>query len=469
MKGIIFDLDGVLTDSTPIHDWAFREILRPYGIGVDYQRIAGMRTLDAIRMLLAENGVDDANAASLARAKSEAALRRIRAENPVVPGALDLVERLSARFPIGLASSGSRESVDAFLEMNRARPLFQVVLSGSDVKAAKPSPEIYLEAARRLGIPPPDCLVVEDSKSGAQAAIGAGAEVTTVAANLDSLSRLLEHTVYVPDVLGALDLARFASSPLHREHWTAIIPAAGRGTRLGFDLPKILYPVGGRTILEWLIQLIAPICSRLIVVASPAGAQAISERLEHLVPGKTEVAVQTQPRGMADAIQSALPRLRTTHALVVWGDQAALKLESLDMCARLHENAGPLATVPTVIRKDPYIHLERDARNQVIRVLQAREGDTMPARGESDAGVFFFRSIALGRLVAELHRGGTGIGSQTGEINFLPVLPLAARLPGGLLTPRIMTEEESIGVNTPQDAEILAAVLSGRRAGVARG
>jgi bifunctional N-acetylglucosamine-1-phosphate-uridyltransferase/glucosamine-1-phosphate-acetyltransferase GlmU-like protein len=227
--------------------------------------------------------------------------------------------------------------------------------------------------------------------------------------------------------------------------------------------------VGGRTILEWLIQLIAPICSRLIVVASPAGAQAISERLEHLVPGKTEVAVQTQPRGMADAIQSALPRLRTTHALVVWGDQAALKLESLDMCARLHENAGPLATVPTVIRKDPYIHLERDARNQVIRVLQAREGDTMPARGESDAGVFFFRSIALGRLVAELHRGGTGIGSQTGEINFLPVLPLAARLPGGLLTPRIMTEEESIGVNTPQDAEILAAVLSGRRAGVARG
>jgi hypothetical protein len=100
------------------------------------------------------------------------------------------------------------------------------------------------------------------------------------------------------------------------------------------------------------------------------------------------------------------------------------------------------------MRHKPYIHFERDSSNRMTGVLQARERDILLARGESDCGVFFFRSIALRRLLAELHRNGAAIGSQTGELNFLPALPLAARLPGSLLTPRIMTEEESIGVNS---------------------
>jgi len=419
-------------------------------------------------MLLRENGVHDADVMQLASAKSEAALLRMREENPVVPGALDVVERLAAHFPLALASSGSRESVEAFLELNNARSLFRAVLTGSDVKAAKPSPEIYLEASRRLGIPPQDCLVVEDAEAGAQAAIAAGAEVTRVTASLDSLAGLLRHAPEAGEISNAPDLIRFASKPLHREQWTAIIPAAGRGTRLGFNLPKILYPVGGRTILEWLAQLLTPICGRIIVVASPDGAEIISQHLEKLVPGQGEVAVQSEPRGMADAIEAALPQLRTPHALIVWGDQAALKPESIELCARLHEHAGPLATLPTVIRDKPYIHFERDSTNRVVRVLQAREKDSMPERGESDSGVFFFRSLALRRLLGELRRGGAGQGRQTGEFNFLPVFPLAARLPGSLLTPRIMTEEESIGVNSSQDAEILAAVLLARGTGAAR-
>jgi HAD superfamily hydrolase (TIGR01509 family) len=94
---------------------------------------------------------------------------------PSYRGALDVVERLAAKFPVALASSGSRESVDAFLELNCARPLLQTVLSGGDIKAAKPAPDIYLEAARRLEIFPRDCLVVEDSIPGAQSAAAAGA------------------------------------------------------------------------------------------------------------------------------------------------------------------------------------------------------------------------------------------------------------------------------------------------------
>jgi hypothetical protein len=114
------------------------------------------------------------------------------------------------------------------------------------------------------------------------------------------------------------------------------------------------------------------------------------------------------------------------------------------------------------MRANPYIHFERDDTGRLIRVLQAREGDIMPDYGESDSGVFFFRSLALRRLLAELQESRAGLGKRTKEFNFLPVLPLAGRTEGSLLTPRIMTEEESIGVNTPQDAEVLAAVLRAR-------
>jgi HAD superfamily hydrolase (TIGR01509 family) len=433
IRAIIFDMDGVLTDSSPIHAWAFQETLRPYGIAVDYPRIAGMRTLDVIRML-APPGAD---AIRLAEGKSALALRRMREENPVIAGALDVVERLSARFPLALASSGSPESVGAFLDMNSARPLFQVVLTGSDVQAAKPAPDIYVEAARRLGFAPGECLVVEDAEAGAQAARAAGCEVAMVTADVGSLSGLLRR--------------------VSREQWTAIIPAAGRGSRLGFYRPKILYPVAGRTILDWLVQLLSPVCGRLMVVASPEGAPLIAEQ-------GAEVVVQREPLGMADAIEAALPRLETTHALIIWGDQAAVRPGSIEECIRLHEMSGALATVPTAMRPNPYIHFERDATGRVVRVLQAREGDVMPTEGESDSGVFLFRSIALRRLLSELRRSGAGIGARTGEFNFLPVLPLAARVEGSLLTPGIMSEEESIGVNTVEDAERLAAVLRARHA-----
>jgi bifunctional UDP-N-acetylglucosamine pyrophosphorylase/glucosamine-1-phosphate N-acetyltransferase len=222
---------------------------------------------------------------------------------------------------------------------------------------------------------------------------------------------------------------------------------------LGFELPKILYPVAGRPILDWLRELLEPWCCRMIVVASSSGAAYFEDCV-----------VQPEPLGMADAIRCALPRVETTHSLIIWGDQAAVRPESIAECVRLHEGSGALATVPTVMRANPYIHFERDATGRVVRVLQAREGDAMPAFGESDAGVFCFRSTALRRLLGELQRSGTGMGARTGEFNFLPVIPLAARVQGSLLTPQIMSEEESIGVNTPEDAERLAAVLRARHA-----
>ncbi len=245
--------------------------------------------------------------------------------------------------------------------------------------------------------------------------------------------------------------------------WTALVPSAGRGTRLGFDLPKILFPIAGATILEWLVDLLSPLCARFVFVVSPQGAGPVEKEASRLLGASQQIAVQPEPRGMADAIRCGLPSVETRHTLIVWGDQVALRPESLDFSMRLHQgSAQPLAVCPTLWRDHPYIHFERGASGQVIRVLQAREGDRMPERGESDSGVFMFRTDALRRYLPQLLESGECRGAKTGELNFLPIFPILDSEPGQLITAPIMNEAESVGVNSPADAEYLERQLLAR-------
>src|SRR4029077_18099287 len=104
----------------------------------------------------------------------ERMLARYRAGPPWVPGALDAVQRMAASFTLGLASSSNRELIDAVLEAGRIAGLFRATVSSEEVARGKPAPDVYLEAARRLGADPGDCVAVEDSHNGIRSAKAAG-------------------------------------------------------------------------------------------------------------------------------------------------------------------------------------------------------------------------------------------------------------------------------------------------------
>ena len=177
--------------------------------------------------------------------------------------------------------------------------------------------------------------------------------------------------------------------------WTAVIPAAGRGSRLGFHRPKILYPVAGRPILDWLLDFLLPNCAALVFVLSPDGAADVAAELESRIRGRFQIVIQETPTGMGDAVALALSAVETPHVAIVWGDQVALRRDSVEACLRLHQ--GPLhpdLTCPTVLRDHPYIHFERDTEGCISALRQAREGDPMPERGESDTGFFCFRTAS---------------------------------------------------------------------------
>lgn len=223
--------------------------------------------------------------------------------------------------------------------------------------------------------------------------------------------------------------------------WTGLIPAAGKGTRLGYELPKILYPILGRPMLEHLVELLGVHCGEFVVVASPEGRAAVAAQLG----GRGRVAVQSQPVGMADAIAAGLAEVESRSVLIVWGDQVALRPETVTRAVSLHEEHGNATTVPTVRRAKPYIHFEQG------KVLQAREGDVMPAEGESDAGLFLVEVAALRSVLTEPGIEEFARGAKTGEFNFLPVIPRMAKYGPVELAP-LVTEMESIGINTREEA-----------------
>lgn len=242
--------------------------------------------------------------------------------------------------------------------------------------------------------------------------------------------------------------------------WTAVVPAAGRGSRLGFDQPKILYPLAGRLILDWLLDALTPSCSKVVLVLSPSGAAQVTRALEERIPGRYQVVIQKVPTGMGDAVSLGLAAVDTPHVAVVWGDQAALKPSSVEACLRLHQGTlAPELTVPTVLRAHPYIHFDRNESGMISGLRQLREGDVMPAIGETDTGFFCFRAQTLRTLLESLRHKSRPTGALTGEFNLLPVIPEAARQGRLVLTPRVVSIEETVGVNSPEDASTLENYL----------
>jgi bifunctional UDP-N-acetylglucosamine pyrophosphorylase / glucosamine-1-phosphate N-acetyltransferase len=239
-----------------------------------------------------------------------------------------------------------------------------------------------------------------------------------------------------------------------------IIPAAGRGTRLGGNLPKVLVPVNGTSMLRRVLDLHAPWVDGAVVVARPDEADAVGACASATgIPA--EIVLQETPTGMLDAILIGAAAARAhepRRVWITWGDQIAVQAATLYRLAAIER--GSALALPTVTQQNPYIHLERDARGRVARVLQRREGDEMPPAGESDVGVFSLSARAcfddLPRYAAEVTPA-----LVTGERNFLPFIAwMAARDP--VVTCPCTDPREAIGVNTPEDLAAVAAYLASR-------
>ena len=240
-----------------------------------------------------------------------------------------------------------------------------------------------------------------------------------------------------------------------------IIPAAGRGSRLGVDTPKALVPVAGVPMLDHLLRRHRPFVNRFVVVVAPAAVDLFSAFTKaHDAP--IDLVIQPHPTGMRDAITVASPivsRYRPQRIAVTWCDQIAVTSATASRISRRALAVmAPALVFPTLEVDTPYIHFDRDERRQIVRVRQRREGDSMPHRGETDMGFFDLSLDAYLRELPAYARDATASGG-TGERNFLPFIPwLAARavvetMPGSATI-------ETVGINTPEELAAVEAHLA---------
>ena len=179
VAAIVFDLDGVLVDSEQVWDDARRELVADRG-GTwteDATRaMMGMSSLEWSRYVHDELGVD-LEPAEISAAVVERLEELYRQRLPLLPGAREAVRRLASRWPLGLASSSNREVIDLVLELSGLTSAFAATVSSEEVARGKPAPDVYLETARRLGVPATECAAVEDSTNGLRSAAAAGMTV----------------------------------------------------------------------------------------------------------------------------------------------------------------------------------------------------------------------------------------------------------------------------------------------------
>jgi bifunctional N-acetylglucosamine-1-phosphate-uridyltransferase/glucosamine-1-phosphate-acetyltransferase GlmU-like protein len=254
------------------------------------------------------------------------------------------------------------------------------------------------------------------------------------------------------------------------EKWTCLIPAAGQGTRLNYHLPKILFPVAGKPIIDRLLQLTSAFCREHIFVVSPDAQSSVESHLRFLNYTHYKIAIQAEATGMGDAILSADGLVETKYVMIIWGDQILVSADTIRTAMQLHE-ARPSAklTLPTVRRSRPYIHFERDSRERLVRVFPQREERIEVNDGENDCGIFFFEAESLFAKLRAAKQSGCYVGTKTGEFCFLPMFPEFDGENGELVTLRIEDDTEALGVNNLADAEIAESILKKRGSYVTNG
>ncbi len=213
IKAVIFDLDGVLADSEKYWNTADAAVLEKYGAVFDESFIPTVMG----------NTIKESSEAYVKKYRlpirpNEFSQQRIEtlkkiyetANDFLMPGAFEILEKFKSRMKIGLASGSPLILVEAVLQKHRIAPFFNVVISGDMVDKGKPAPDIYEFAIRKLGLAPKECFAVEDSPNGVKAAKAAGlvciALKTPFAKSHDisSADKIISHLLELPVAMASI-------------------------------------------------------------------------------------------------------------------------------------------------------------------------------------------------------------------------------------------------------------------------
>jgi len=229
IRAVLFDLDGTLVDTEPLHFAAFNEVLRPEGIEIpidEYSaRLIGLNDHDCFATVLRENRKDagEERVAGLIARKTAVYQAKVAEREVLYPGAAKFVRDCARRFPLMIVTGTLRAEAEAILRRAGLRELFLDIIAAEDVERGKPEPDGFIAALGRIGfllrqrdpVLADECLVVEDTRAGIEAAHRAGMKVLTFC-----------HSATAEE-LAAADVVRASISELDLDDILRALAAAG--------------------------------------------------------------------------------------------------------------------------------------------------------------------------------------------------------------------------------------------------
>jgi dolichol-phosphate mannosyltransferase len=250
---------------------------------------------------------------------------------------------------------------------------------------------------------------------------------------------------------------------LNFDDWTILIPAAGKGSRLNFNLPKLLYPIGNKLIIDILIKKFKFGNFKYVFVLSNQGIKTVETKLKTFNNLKYKIVIQHKPKGMADALLCAKKVIKTKHTLVIWGDQVGIKSQTLIKCMELHSKLSSTVhlTLPSILIKDPYINIVRDSNGSIKYIQQKREGEIKTDFGETDCGVFLFKTKELFEKLLLEEKNILNYGAITNEFNLIPIIKNFDNNNGSLVTVRLNNQQEILGINNFDDVINYKNIVNG--------
>jgi HAD superfamily hydrolase (TIGR01509 family) len=211
---VVFDLDGVLIESEQVWDAAREELARERGATWDERATTDMMGMSSKEW---SSYMHDRLGVPITPAEiNDDVVRRVAAAYqdhlPILPHAIETVQELARRWRLGVASSSNRPIIELVLDRMGVRNCFDAVVSSEEVERGKPAPDVYIAAARQLGVEPGDCVAVEDSTNGIKAAVAAGMRTIAVPnRELPPADDVLKSAAVVVSSLAEVTVDRVAS------------------------------------------------------------------------------------------------------------------------------------------------------------------------------------------------------------------------------------------------------------------
>ena len=266
IKAILFDLDGVLVNSRLLHYETFRDALLSVNPSQNVswseheKEFDGMSTKRKIQKCISKGWISEDQGGRLFELKQALTLQRLPLTvKPRESLRLLLITLNNQGFRLFCCSNSVRKTLDTTLNLLGVRQFFEATYSNEDVENPKPSPEIYQLAMRKSFLNAAECLIVEDSVIGKEAAYASGAHVLEVEDAEDVTLLLLREALYTIEKKGHLyPRSKPWGNPIT---YHVVIPMAGEGSRFkdaGYTIPKPFIPVGGKPMVSWVIENMIP-------------------------------------------------------------------------------------------------------------------------------------------------------------------------------------------------------------------